>query len=259
MHCPLLVATSHMWLFQFKVQVHVKIQFPSHTSHISNTQINIWDSADTCTISIIAENCWKTLPWMLNTTGEKLHPCILVSLYCLQSRWSLSYQLASFSVLLLSFHFLKQLFQIPTSQFPPFLLVDGFSLAAQRKLRLQARTPLISCPYTYFCTFLYHLFSCLRDMSLFSLTNSIVQIFIGYLLCPRYNFYVLMVQPWTKQERIFLPLYSLPSSEKREITIKSNYFNIFEDYKSYRENKTWFEVLAGTEKWEEPKMKAFRD
>lgn len=61
MHCPLLVATSHMWLFQFKVQVNLKIQFPSHISHISNTQI-MWDSADTCTISIIAENklCWIT-------------------------------------------------------------------------------------------------------------------------------------------------------------------------------------------------------
>lgn len=45
------------------------------------------------------------------------------------------------------------------SKFPPFLLVNDLSLAAQRKLRLQAGTPLTSCSYTYFCAFSYLLYS----------------------------------------------------------------------------------------------------
>jgi hypothetical protein len=52
------------------------------------------------------------------------------------------------------------------TELPPFLLVDDLSFASERKLRLQAGTPLTSCSYTYFCTFTYLFFSSLKDVSL---------------------------------------------------------------------------------------------
>lgn len=87
--------------------------------------------------------------------------------------------LAPFLISLLNFYFVKQLFQIIATILNFLLLVNDLSLGAQRKLRLQAGTPLTSCSYTYFCAFSFLLFSCYKVVSLFPSLLLLYKYFLG--------------------------------------------------------------------------------
>lgn len=77
---------------------------------------------------------------------------------------------------ILNYHHSTQLIPFSLSRWP-------FSCS---KEEIAVTRSLTSSPYPHLCTSPYLLFSCLRDVSLFSMTSSVLQMFIGYLLCPRH-------------------------------------------------------------------------
>lgn len=121
-----------------------------------------------------------------NTTEEKLHPCILVSLYCLV----LVEPFVPVGILFCApFELPFPKAVIPNSHFS----VSSFSLSRRpfscstEEIKVTSKNPLnFLSLYLFLHLSLPPFFLSQRCVPFFS--NSIVQIFIGHLLCPRYNF-----------------------------------------------------------------------
>jgi len=105
---------------------------------------------------------------------------------------------------ILNYYYSTQLLPFSLSRWP-------FSCIAQRKLRLQAGTPLTSCPYTYLCTFPYLCFPCLRVCPFFLWLVQFYRYLLGTCYVP--GTFLSKIQLWTREKQIvfsaFMELYLL--------------------------------------------------